>query len=107
MQSYDMTPKQYHEHIVRECMREYECSRADAEYQRTALDTNEEHFALVFSAVKGGVQIRRQVLDALTDGQRYRIFHDIPGTHPWYLAPAVRKINRDHEAAMRAIRHKH
>lgn len=96
--SYDWTPKQFHEIVVRRTMGEYECSRKEAEEQPGATGSDEEHFSRCLTYLSSGGRLRRQVLDALDPSRRRRVLHDYPGRHAGYILPEVRQRARSSSA---------
>jgi hypothetical protein len=92
-QPYQMTPKQYHEHVIKKTMNRYSnCSRAKAEMCHPKQRTDEKHLELLIKAIEEGNIIPVRVIDKLTDGQRYRLTHDYPNyfdQNP-YFSPEIR-----------------
>ncbi|MEH7116197.1 hypothetical protein V7128_02060 [Neobacillus vireti] len=77
-QPYQMTPIQYHNYIITNTMKKYNCSKAKAEMCHSKQDTDKKHLELLFKAIAEGNIIPVRVIDKLTKGQQYRLIHDNP-----------------------------
>jgi hypothetical protein len=98
-----LTPRQYREAYLKGLMAEYSLTRKEAE-EGHCMDFEISHFNACQKAASNGVELRRQVLDAMAPGLRRSILHDFPTLHKGYMLPEARHMNNEREARIRKTR---
>lgn len=95
LKPHEMTPRQFWESKIKKCMKERGVSRNVAEFVHRRRNTDPEHLQHALRACENGVELRRQVLDAMHPLDRHRILHDFPRLHRWYQPPHERRLARE------------
>lgn len=89
---HELTLKQFHEHHLREIMREYGLSRKEAE-DSLIEPSSWTHARLVLEAARSGKQIPHKVLDKLSLDNLHYLLKFFPEAVDSYIPPSVRAAN--------------
>jgi hypothetical protein len=100
---HELTPRQYREAYLKGMQTEYGITRKEAE-EGHCVDFEISHYQACVKAAASGIELRRQVLDALSPGLRRSILHDFPTLHRNYMLPEARKMNKERERRLRQNR---